>query len=184
MVSVDELAAVEILAGLPPQALAQLAAGARKRTFAAGELVFAEGDAPDALHIVQSGSLHVAHPNDPSLVLEVVTPGHSCGELGVLNHAIRTASATAAEPSATIELRAEDVERVLEADQRAIRALAGGLARALTFAKEEIRRHNATLGNASANAPKSCATPSSTSCGDSPWQPSSATTTPASTSSA
>jgi response regulator RpfG family c-di-GMP phosphodiesterase len=145
VITTDDLAAAAILSALPAPLLDALASGAERRSYAEGEQLFAEGDAPQALHIVESGSLAVTHADDPSTILQVVRAGDSVGELGILGREPRTASVFAREPTTTIELAGAAIDRVLSSDANAMRTLAAALARALTFAKEELRHQNITL---------------------------------------
>jgi HD-GYP domain-containing protein (c-di-GMP phosphodiesterase class II) len=145
-VSPQELAASEMLRHLTGDALAELATRARRRSFAATEVVFKEGDRGDALHIVTSGALTVVRPShDADLVLERLGPGCTFGELAVLNSASRLASVIAVEPSETVEVGKDDLDRVLDGNPAAMRRMLGALARDLTLAKEEVARHNRSL---------------------------------------
>jgi response regulator RpfG family c-di-GMP phosphodiesterase len=142
----DELASVEMLAHLPRAALAELAEGAWRRAFHAGEVVFNEGDSGHSLHVVRSGALAVIRPShDSSLVLERLEAGQAFGELAVLNSEPRLASVIAVEPSETVEVAKASLERVLDRNPQAMREMLGALARSLTLAKEEIARHNHSL---------------------------------------
>ena len=142
----EELAAAEMLRHLSSEALAELAARARRRSLAATEVVFKEGDPGDALHIVTAGALAVVRPShDSDLVLERLGPGQAFGELAVLNGAARLASVIAIESSETVEVGRDDFERVLDSNPQAMRRMLGALARDLTLAKEEVARQNRSL---------------------------------------
>src|SRR5438876_5559483 len=98
-----------MLRHLSSEALAELAARARRRSLAATEVVFKEGDPGDALHIVTAGALAVVRPShDSDLVLERLGPGQAFGELAVLNGAARLASVIAIESSETVEVGRDD----------------------------------------------------------------------------
>jgi len=144
-VRVSELAALEMLGCLSPVALEVLAARAVPRSFAAGELVFAEGDHGESLHVVRSGSFRVLRRSSPGLVLGELGPGATFGELAVLNGTARTASIIAVTDGETVELHGTDLERVLDAHPRDARRMLGVLARSLTLAKEDVARQNQRL---------------------------------------
>ena len=142
----DELAAVDLLRVLPPDALEALAAGASTRRYAAGEVVFAEGDEGHELHVVRSGLLHVMRPSaHPEMVLHTLEPGDCFGELAVLNDGRRLASVIALRDSETVHIGRDVLDAVLEANPGAVRRMLGEVARSLTLAKEELARHNREL---------------------------------------
>src|SRR5947209_3522508 len=141
-----ELAQAPLFGELPGDALTELAAGARRRRFAPGDVVFHEDAPGDALHIVRLGVLAVVRPSrDPGLVLNRMGPGEVFGEIAVLTEAPRLASVVAVEASETLEIRKVDFDRVLAANPRATRRMLGSLARSLTLAKEEVTRQNSRL---------------------------------------
>jgi putative two-component system response regulator len=82
---------------------------------------------------------------DPGLVLQRLGQGDVFGEVGVLNDAPRLASIVAVDESETVQVRKEDLDRVLIADPQAMRHMLGTLALSLTLAKEELARHNSRL---------------------------------------
>jgi len=141
----DELAVVELLRVLPEPALDALAARARTRRYAPGELVFAEGDPGTELHVVRSGLLHVMRSSQPEMVLQTLEPGDAFGELAVLNDARRLASVIALRDSETVHIAKDDLDAVLEAHPDAVRRMLGEVARSLTLAKEDLARHNREL---------------------------------------
>src|SRR5687768_7755659 len=142
----EELSAVELLRVLPHEALGELAARARTRRYAAGEVVFAEGEAGNELHVVRSGLLHVMRPTAyPEMVLQTLEPGDCFGELAVLNDGRRLASVIALRDSETAHIDRDDLDAVLEAHPGAVRRMLGEVARSLTLAKEDLARHNREL---------------------------------------
>jgi HD-GYP domain-containing protein (c-di-GMP phosphodiesterase class II) len=145
-VAPEELAAVEMLAALPAEPLAELAATARPRLFSPAEVIIREGDVGDSLHIVRSGQVKVVRPSrDASLVLQTLGPGQVFGELAVLNSANRLATVVAVEETETIEVGKKDLDAVLDRNPHAMRGMLGTLAVSLTLAKEQLARHNQVL---------------------------------------
>lgn len=118
-----------LLAELPPDDVRQLLAIARRRTFARGEVVFHRDDPADSLHLVVRGryGARVLTPLGDRVLVEVVGPGQSFGELALLLPDARR--------SATVEaLEAGETRSILRADFE-------GLQRAHPGVKDALLRH-------------------------------------------
>ena len=145
-VAAQELAGVELLAGLPITALEELARRAIRNRYRPGQVVFREGEPGDSLHVVTAGVVSVVRPSrDPGLVLQRLHAGAVFGEVGVLSASPRIASIIAVDHAETVEVRKVDLDRVLDADPQAMRHMLGTLALSLTLAKEEVARQNSRL---------------------------------------
>src|SRR4051794_10361753 len=142
-----ELAAVELFASLPQPALADLARHARICSYPAGSTIFEEGDHGDCLHVLRHGAVKVVRPSqdEDGLVLDVLGPGKVFGELAVLNSSPRTATLVALADSTTVIVDKVGFDHVLDRHPTAVREMLGPVARSLTFAKEELARHNRAL---------------------------------------
>jgi HD-GYP domain-containing protein (c-di-GMP phosphodiesterase class II) len=141
-----ELAAVELLASLPQPALADLARHARICTYPAGTTIFEEGDHADCLHVVRLGAVKVVRPSHGAeVVLDVLGAGKVFGELAVLNSSPRTATLIAVADTKTVVVDKAAFDHVLDRHPAAVREMLGTVARSLTFAKEELARHNRAL---------------------------------------
>jgi len=141
-----ELAAVELFASLPQPALADLARHARTCHYPAGSTIFDEGDHGDCMHVLRSGAVKVIRPShDEDIVLDVLGPGKVFGELAVLNSSPRTATLVAVADSTTVVVDKVGFDHVLDRHPAAVREMLGTVARSLTFAKEELARHNRAL---------------------------------------
>jgi CRP/FNR family transcriptional regulator, cyclic AMP receptor protein len=100
-----------LLADLPPEDVRQLLAIARRRTFSRGEVVFHRDDLADSLHLVVRGHFgaRVLTPVGDSVLVEVVGPGQSFGELALLlPDARRSATVEALEAGETRSVRRDD----------------------------------------------------------------------------
>ncbi|MDQ6851657.1 MAG: Crp/Fnr family transcriptional regulator [Actinomycetota bacterium] len=125
-----ELAQIELLTSLSPQSLGVLAQAAHVRRLARGQVLFTKGEPSDHLFLVRAGRLRVvvASPRGEELVLSVVGPGDSLGELSMLDGQPRSASVEALEPVELIAVAAEHVRSLLDSDPAALRAVALALA--------------------------------------------------------
>lgn len=107
----------------------------RLRRFRRGEVIFHQGDPGDSLHIIQSGAVKIVLPSaeGDEAIIATLRPSDFFGELALLDGALRSATATAIEPTETL---------VLSRDQfRALIDTAPGLRDALYAAlAQELRR--------------------------------------------
>jgi len=100
-----------LLADLPPEDVRRVLAIARRRTFAKGEVVFHRDDPAESLHLVVRGRFgaRVVTPLGDSVLLEVVGPGGSFGELALLlPDARRSATVAALEEGETRSVFRDD----------------------------------------------------------------------------
>lgn len=146
-ITAQELAAAEILRALPAASLDRLAASATINPYEAGATVFEEGDEGTSLHVVTKGSISIVRrdPDGRPVTLRRYGRGESFGELSILDPAPRSATALAVDESETIEVPGDAFRRILEEDPSLSRRVLGTLARSLTFAREELTRHNRML---------------------------------------
>jgi HD-GYP domain-containing protein (c-di-GMP phosphodiesterase class II) len=138
-----ELATSELLAVLPQEALAELAARGARRRFAPGEVVFSEGEQSRSLHVVREGALDVLREEDGRRsLLQKLRPGDVVGELGVLDRRPRSATVVARAASETLEVDGDAFDEALSRHPAAARRMLGVLARLLTESKEQVTREN------------------------------------------
>jgi HD-GYP domain-containing protein (c-di-GMP phosphodiesterase class II) len=141
-----ELAQVELLSGLPVRALDVLAARALRRRYRPGQVLFREGEPGDSFHIVNKGVLSVVRPSrDPGLVLQRLGPADICGEVGVLNASPHQTSVVAVDHAETVQVLKVDLDRVLDADPKAMRHMLGALAYELSIANEDRAKQSSRL---------------------------------------
>lgn len=139
----------ELLAGCPlfrdvePAALADVERHLRRRRFRRGEVIFHQGDAGDALHIVTGGAVKILlpSPEGEEAIIATLRPGDFFGELSLLDGAPRSATAAALEPTETLSLPRSDFLELVGADpalrDALLRSIAGELRR-LTGHVEEL----------------------------------------------
>ena len=105
----------ELLAGLPAAERETVLRAARRRRFAAGEVLFHEGDPAESLHLLISGrvAVRVTTPSGDQAVLTVHHPGQTFGELALLGtERHRTATVSALEPAETLALSRSQFDRL------------------------------------------------------------------------
>ncbi len=105
------------------------------RDYLAGTVLFREGDVGDAMYVIQSGSVEIRRlVGDQERVLAVLPPGEFLGEMALLNHRPRSATAVVREPSRLLVIDGQTFETMLrvrsEVAVRMIRTLAARLERA------------------------------------------------------
>ena len=96
------LAAASLLAGLDAAQVAVVAVHLQTRHLAAGEALFAEGDAGDRLYLVSQGSVSILSTSDSHGRTQrylSVSPGMMIGETAMLDGGGRTAGAVADAPT-------------------------------------------------------------------------------------
>src|SRR3954469_925039 len=113
---VDLLARVPVLADLPAEDLEQISDVAHPRRFAAGEIVFREGDASNTCYIVRSGRARAVreHPDGRQLALATFGPGDIFGELAMFDDERRSATVEVIEPLETLAILGNDLRRLME----------------------------------------------------------------------
>jgi CRP-like cAMP-binding protein/Zn-dependent protease len=107
---------------LPEEVLSDLAGRVRLRIFHTGEPVFRQGDRPDALYIVRTGTVRI-EDEDPETsdtrVLRTMGRGESFGEMGLLGGHRRQATVRAVGEVELFEVDKGTFDRLLAEDMRA-----------------------------------------------------------------
>lgn len=95
-----------------------------RERYRAGELIFAEGDAPNGAYLIESGSVEITtlQFNEPR-VLGELGPGMLLGEMAVIDHSPRTATARALTDCRLIPINREQFAERLAAADPVVRAL-------------------------------------------------------------
>ncbi|MFN3712943.1 MAG: cyclic nucleotide-binding domain-containing protein [Alcanivoracaceae bacterium] len=99
--------------------LADLVGSAELRQYGPGEVLFAEGESGDELHLVRRGSLTVSRfLQGREVVLSYVPAGKYVGEMGLLGNTRRTASVRAVVPTETVVMKSGPFLALLEKDPK------------------------------------------------------------------
>lgn len=134
----DEFA---LLRGLDERDMEDLTARARRRTFAAGEVVFHTGDPADTLHLVRAGRFAVRITTEfgATATLNVVGPGGAFGELALLTpEAPRSATVAALEDAETLSIHQLEFDRLRSRRPQVDALLVGVLARRVRELSEQL----------------------------------------------
>lgn len=88
---------------------------ARSKEYAAGEVLFREGDQADGLYMIRRGSVTVSRQhNGREIVTAYISAGSYVGEMALVSKMPRTATVRAAAPTAVVLLEAERFHAVLD----------------------------------------------------------------------
>ncbi len=102
------LSQTAFFAETPADVLSAISAQAQVRTLQRGDVLFNEGDTPDALFVVLSGRIAIAIGNKPldsrESMLALMETGDLFGELGMLDDGPRSAMARAIETSSVLRI--------------------------------------------------------------------------------
>ena len=112
----------EYLASLPDGDLRELASGAQRQTFEAGELIFREGDAADTVYVLAVGTVEVRSTSDDS-PLRVLQPGQIFGDLTLMLDVPRTASVRPRDHTVVFTLDEALFSRILRHNPQAMPAV-------------------------------------------------------------
>jgi CRP-like cAMP-binding protein len=101
--------------GLAAAVFDRIAALATQRAYRAGEVVFSQGDAGDALHAVVAGQVRISTgaADGREIFLNIMEPGDTFGEIALLDGGTRTATATAMSASELVSIRREPLFALL-----------------------------------------------------------------------
>lgn len=104
------LRAVPLFAGLEPRSLQAIALLAREREAHAGEVLMREGEPGDEFVVIVEGTIHVEHAGEP---VRSLLAGGFLGEVALVEHAPRTATATCVTPCHLLTLGHFEFDRLL-----------------------------------------------------------------------
>ena len=95
----DELAAMDIFKGCPPEDLMPLAASLQVLQAGAGQVLMQQGEQAVSFLLISSGRAEIQHTGDDGVVIvEPVSAGTIVGEIALLRDIPRTATVTTTEP--------------------------------------------------------------------------------------
>jgi CRP/FNR family transcriptional regulator, cyclic AMP receptor protein len=129
----DALQRSALFRGLTSDRLEELSRGFRPRRYRRGEVIFHRGDIGDTLHLIESGLVKISEESltGSEAFINTLHPGAVFGELGLIDGAERSATATALDPTITLVLPREAVLQLIDDDPDFRRALLSALANEL-----------------------------------------------------
>jgi CRP/FNR family transcriptional regulator len=114
------------------------------RQFAAGEVVFREGDESDTCYVIRSGHVRAIreHPDGRSITLANFGPGDFFGELAMFDDERRSATIEALDHTEVIGILGGDMRRLLRAHADISVKLLAALGRRLRETNERLARQS------------------------------------------
>ena len=135
---------VPVFADLADDALGRVADVAVPRRFAAGEIVFREGDASNTCYVVRSGHARAVHEHvdGRSITLAHFGPGDIFGELAMFDDERRSATVETLEETEAIAILGGDMRRLLGEHPEIAVELLAALGRRLRETNERLARQS------------------------------------------
>lgn len=135
---------VRMFAGLTADDLEAVAAVAVSRRFAAGEVVFREGDGGDTCYIVRSGLARAVrqHSDGRSITLSHFAAGDIFGELAMFDEEPRSATVDVIEEAEVIAIPGRDMQRLMREHPEIAVKLNAALAQRLRATNERLARQS------------------------------------------
>jgi NTE family protein len=102
--------------GVPPEAVEDALAALEQRSFPAGAVIVAEGDYPEEMYVVRSGTADVLLVDRKGIehVVSSVHPGEAIGEMSLLTETPASATVRAAEDVEPAVLQGAELEAMLD----------------------------------------------------------------------
>jgi CRP-like cAMP-binding protein len=101
-----------LFTGVTSNDLQALEAIVERKDYIAGDLVYSEGDAADALFLIGMGAVDIV-PKGKEMVFATIGSGQGFGELAFFEHGTRPASASARERTYLVRIPYERLSKVL-----------------------------------------------------------------------
>jgi CRP/FNR family transcriptional regulator, cyclic AMP receptor protein len=138
------LRTVPVFSTLAEEDLAEVVAVTVPREFAAGEMVFREGDSSDTCYVVRSGRVRAIreHTDGRSITLATFGPGEIFGELAMFDDERRSATIDALEATEAVAILGSDMRRLLRAHPEIAIKLLAALGRRLRETNERLSRQS------------------------------------------
>jgi CRP/FNR family cyclic AMP-dependent transcriptional regulator len=141
------LAQIPLFRGLADEDGEALAARLAERPFAAGEVIFSQGDQGASMYVVRSGAVQISLPaaaaGSPPVVLKDLRTGEYFGELAIFDDKPRSASARAVVDTVVLELTREELAAHLGRSKDAAMTILAEMA-------QRLRETNAMLSQRAA----------------------------------
>lgn len=135
---------VPVFSGLSERELSEIAAVAVARMFAAGEVVFREGDGGDTCYAVRSGRARAVrhHSDGRSITLAHFAPGDIFGELAMFDAEPRSATVDVIEDTEVVAIPGREMQRLMREHPEIAVKLNAALAQRLRATNERLARQS------------------------------------------
>jgi len=135
---------VPVFSTLSPEELEHVAQTVVPRHFAAGEVVFKEGDEGSTCYVVRSGRMRAVrgNPDGRTITLAHFGPGDIFGEMAMLDGERRSATVESVEDTDAIAILSADMHRLLREYPDISVKLIAALARRLRETNERLARQS------------------------------------------
>ncbi len=135
-----DLGKISFFQGLTPDNIQQLKPNLQIVDYKAGETIFREGDAGDALYIVVQGQVKVFIDNAKGGTREIakLSRNECFGEMALLTGSPRSASISAVKDTTLLKMLKQDFDRIMKQNQFLAVHFAGLLAKRLSSVKNEV----------------------------------------------
>jgi CRP-like cAMP-binding protein len=131
------LKSILIFKALSDEAIEQVADGLKTRTLQAGEVLFNLGDPGDEMIIVEQGKIAIYMPDagqpQAGQALRIFRPGDILGEMALIDHQPRSASARAETDSVIATLDIKTFKRLLEEHPDVAMGVMSGLSNRIRY---------------------------------------------------
>jgi CRP-like cAMP-binding protein len=131
------LKSILIFKALSDEAIEQVADGLKTRTLQTGEVLFNLGDPGDEMIIVEQGKIAIYMPDDgqpqAGQALRIFQPGDILGEMALIDHQPRSASARAETDSVIATLDIKTFKRLLEEHPDVAMGVMSGLSNRIRY---------------------------------------------------
>ncbi len=138
--TIELLGRVPVFAPLTLDDLALVAEVSHPRRFAAGEIVFREGDESNTCYVVRSGHARAVreHADGRQIALATFGPGDIFGELAMFDDERRSATVETSDPLEALAILGPDMRRLMLQRPPLAVGLAASLARRLRTTNERL----------------------------------------------
>lgn len=127
--------------GIPDDVAAMLAEKVEFRTLAKGDILVRQGDASNALFIIQTGWVKIVKGTDgEEVVLNQCGPGQVVGEMSLIDQTLRSATIVALSPTTVLELKRDVVMAALHQYPVLALTFARSMAERLRFANTYVEK--------------------------------------------
>ncbi len=134
----DILAHVDLFSALSKKELQALAKSCQERSYAAGSVLFAQGDTGAGLYVLKVGQVRIMQANNPDKAeeeLDTAGPNEVFGEMSLLDDMPRSATVTAIEDVTALLLPVWEFRSILQDHPDIARKLLAVLSRRLRKAE-------------------------------------------------